>query len=290
MNHEPEKKDRLAVLIDADNAQPSLFEGILEEAASLGLVSLKRIYGDFTSPNSAQWRKILGEFAIRPCQQYAYTKGKNATDGALVIDAMDLLHSKLYDGFCIISSDSDYTSLAIRLRESGLKVYGFGRSNTPDAFKNACDKFIKVELLKATDKEPKEKLPAAEEPSPETGKEIPAKGKAADPTAVTKKKPSSATPAKGKDEDLARFKPFPFEMIRDAIDKVSDDTGWALLSSLGSYLGQIKKDFDPRDYGCRSSKLSTFIEQFSLYLESKRIAPAKGAPEIIYVRLSENFK
>ena len=284
-------KDRLAVLIDADNAQASLFEAILSEIASLGFVSAKRIYGDFTSPNNAQWRKILQEFAIRPCQQFAYTKGKNSTDGALIIDAMDLLHSGLYDGFCIISSDSDYTSLAVRIRESGLKVYGFGRSNTPEAFKNACDKFIKVELLAIKKKSPPDAQPQASDTrrTPSEGND---RSKANKPVPVAKAK-ETVPPAKSpveKEEEQSSFEPFPLALIQDALEKISDDTGWTALSSLGSYLGQIKKDFDPRDYGCTNSKLSTFVDQFSLYLESKRISPAKGSPEVIYVRMRDKFK
>lgn len=284
-------KDRLAVLIDADNAQASLFEAILSEIASLGLVAAKRIYGDFTSPNNAQWRKILQEFAIRPCQQFAYTKGKNATDGALIIDAMDLLHSGLYDGFCIISSDSDYTSLAVRIRESGLKVYGFGRSNTPEAFKNACDKFTKVELLgvksSPTPEHPAKNAGGTKSSDNDDGQ---AKGTKQPASPAPQKQPAPAKAPPEKEGDAFTFEPFPLSLIHDAIEKVSDDTGWTPLSNLGAYLGQIKKDFDPRDYGCTNSKLSTFIDQFSLYLESKRISPSKGAPEVIYVRMRENFK
>lgn len=286
-------KDRLAVLIDADNAQASLFAAVFSEIASLGLVSAKRIYGDFTSPNNAQWRKILQEFAIRPCQQFAYTKGKNATDGALIIDAMDLLHSGLYDGFCIISSDSDYTSLAVRIRESGLKVYGFGRSNTPDAFKNACDKFIKLEVLDVKKENdgvpgpqgadlPNPPGPAQEGNGEKDKKQLPApQGKG--------QNPAPAPPAEKKG-GAPSIEPFPLALIRDAIEKISDDTGWACLANLGHYLVQIKKDFDPRDYGCTSSKLSFFIKKFSHYLESKWVPQEKGRGDVIYVRLRDTFK
>ena len=136
-----ERSLHLAVLIDADNAQASVIEGLLAEIARFGEASVRRIYGDFTSPNSAQWKKVLNQFAIKPVQQFAYTTGKNATDSTMIIDAMDLLYTRRFDGFCLISSDSDFTGLALRIREEGLSVFGFGEEKTPDAFRNACHKF-----------------------------------------------------------------------------------------------------------------------------------------------------
>ena len=140
---------RLAVLIDADNAQASVIEGILAEVARHGEATVKRIYGDFTSSRSSSWKGILQRFAIKPVQQFAYTSGKNATDSALIIDAMDLLYTAKFDGFCLVTSDSDFTGLATRLREEGLRVLGFGEQKTPDAFRNACDKFIFTEVLRS---------------------------------------------------------------------------------------------------------------------------------------------
>ncbi|MDI3486717.1 MAG: hypothetical protein PWQ50_1937 [Methanolobus sp.] len=134
--------DRLAVLIDADNAQPSIIEGLMDEIAIYGIASVKRIYGDWTSPNLVSWKESLLDHSIQPIQQFAYTTGKNATDSSLIIDAMDLLYTEKLDGFCIVSSDSDFTRLSQRIRESGLKVYGFGEKKTPVAFISACDKFI----------------------------------------------------------------------------------------------------------------------------------------------------
>jgi uncharacterized LabA/DUF88 family protein len=142
-----EQTQKLAVLIDADNAQPSIIEGLLAEIAKYGTANVKRIYGDWTGPHLKSWKDILLPFSIQPIQQFRYAKGKNATDAAMIIDAMDLLYTKEFDGFCLVSSDSDYTKLASRIRESGLTVYGFGEKKTPEAFVAACDKFIYTEVL-----------------------------------------------------------------------------------------------------------------------------------------------
>ncbi|MDQ3205238.1 MAG: NYN domain-containing protein, partial [Pseudomonadota bacterium] len=139
---------QLAVLIDADNAQPSVIEGLLGEVAKYGVASVKRIYGDFTSTRMTQWKQVLLKFSIQPVQQFAYTSGKNATDSSLIIDAMDLMYTDRFDGMCLVSSDSDFTRLAQRVREEGLTVYGFGERKTPDPFVQACDKFIYTEVLR----------------------------------------------------------------------------------------------------------------------------------------------
>ena len=144
-----EKTTKLAVLIDADNAQPTIIDSLLSEIANYGLASVKRIYGDWTAPALKGWKEILLQHSIQPMQQFAYTKGKNATDSAMIIDAMDLLYTGNFNGFCIVSSDSDFTKLASRIRESGLLVYGFGEKKTPSAFVSACDKFIYTEVLRA---------------------------------------------------------------------------------------------------------------------------------------------
>lgn len=142
-----EQTQKLAVLIDADNAQPSIIQRLLAEIAKYGTANVKRIYGDWTGPHLKSWKDILLPFSIQPIQQFRYAKGKNATDAAMIIDAMDLLYTKEFDGFCLVSSDSDYTKLASRIRESGLVVYGFGEKKTPEAFVAACDKFIYTEVL-----------------------------------------------------------------------------------------------------------------------------------------------
>src|SRR4249919_741451 len=146
-----EGQRRLAVLIDADNAQASVIDGLLAEIARFGVASVKRIYGDFTSSRLQQWKAVLLEHSIQPVQQFAYTSGKNATDISLIIDAMDLMYTRRFDGFCLVTSDSDFTRLAQRLREEGLMVYGFGEQKTPDAFRQACDKFIRTEVLRSTE-------------------------------------------------------------------------------------------------------------------------------------------
>jgi NYN domain len=154
---------RLAVLTDADNAQPSVIEGLLAEVAKLGVASVKRIYGDWTSTTTTQWKQSLLRYSITPVQQFAYTKGKNSTDASLIIDAMDLMHTHRFQGFCLVSSDSDFTALARRLREEGLVVYGFGEKKTPDAFVAACDKFIYTEVLRLASAEV---ATAPEQPAP----------------------------------------------------------------------------------------------------------------------------
>jgi len=188
---EPETADRLAVLIDADNAQPTIVEALMTEVAKFGTASAKRIYGDWTQPGLKRWKEVLLDHSIQPMQQFGYTRGKNSTDSALIIDAMDLLYSGNFDGFCIVSSDSDFTRLASRIRESGLTVYGFGEKNTPDAFVSACDKFIFTEVLRAREDEP-ERI-----------------------------KKMSSNELK-QDAKL-------INLVRNAIDASSDDDGWADL-------------------------------------------------------------
>src|SRR5688500_12669721 len=196
---------RLAVLIDADNAQPSVIEGLLAEVAKYGVASVKRIYGDFTSTRMTQWKKALLKHSISQVQQFAYTSGKNATDSSLIIDAMDLMYTRRFDGFCLVSSDSDFTRLAQRLREEGLTVYGFGERKTPDAFVQACDKFIYTEVLRAQTPavvpvKPEKSAPAPAKPKAKARKSAPIA--AAEPTAVP-----AAEPA-GKSEAL------PLDLIR----------------------------------------------------------------------------
>jgi len=213
---------RLAVLIDADNAQASLIEPLLGEVARYGEATVRRIYGDFTSNQSASWKKVLQLHAIKPVQQFAYTTGKNATDSALIIDAMDLLYTRRFDGFCLVTSDSDFTGLAMRLREEGLTVLGFGAKKTPEAFRKACHRFVFTELLRD----------GGSEPAAEAG-------------------PAPAEPA------VQRPK-FPKAFVLAALEETSDDDGWASLSAFGNYLIKVQPDFDPRTYGFR--KLSELVK------------------------------
>ena len=259
---------RLAVLIDADNAQPSLIEGILAEVAKYGTASVKRIYGDFTSQQQSQWKRMLLRFSISPVQQFAYTSGKNATDSALIIDAMDLLYTRRFDGFCLVSSDSDFTRLAQRLREEGLTVYGFGERKTPDPFVQACDKFTYTELLKPrTPGSHVAPVPALVGAAREAQK----KSASAPTEVVGNAKADASTDAR----------PDPLDLIGQAIEEASDERGWANLGAVGNYLLKIRPDFDPRLYGHR--KLSDIVrehaERFAL-----EIRGGSGSGQVLYAR------
>lgn len=220
---------RLAVLIDADNAQASVIEGLLAEVSKFGEATVKRIYGDFTAPTSSSWKKILQKHAIKPVQQFAYTTGKNATDSMLIIDAMDLLYTRKFDGFCLVSSDSDFTGLAMRLREEGLTVLGFGEQKTPYAFKNACHKFIFTEVLRPIVKDENTQ-------------------------AINKEKMIETV----QNIQEVNIPAFPTKFILDALEQASDENGWANLGTFGSYLNKLKPDFDPRNYGYK--KLSELVK------------------------------
>ncbi len=244
---------RLAVLIDADNAQASVIEGLLAEVAKYGLASVKRIYGDFTTQQQAQWKKVLLKHSISPVQQFAYTSGKNATDSALIIDAMDLMYTGRFDGMCLVSSDSDFTRLAQRLREEGLTVYGFGEHKTPDPFVQACDKFIYTEVLRAEAPEPAG--PAA---PVKPARKQPAKKQAAVKTSAPSQE-TAVPPAPPSPPAKAAPLPLPLGLLRQAIEEASDEEGWAHLGAMGAYLNKIKPNFDPRLYG--QKKLSDLLRK-----------------------------
>jgi hypothetical protein len=234
-----ESNAKLAVLIDADNAQAAVIENLLAEIAKFGEATVKRIYGDFTSPTSSSWKKVLQIHAIKPMQQFAYTTGKNATDSTMIIDAMDLLYTRRFDGFCLITSDSDFTGLAMRLREEGLQVYGFGEQKTPEAFRKACHRFILTEVLR----------PVLEEKSVV---EISQKTKNQDDLKLDKKnKDDSKLETMSQDFILEHF-------LLNALEQSSDETGWAHLGTFGNYVRQIKSDFDSRQYGHK--KLSDLVK------------------------------
>jgi uncharacterized LabA/DUF88 family protein len=231
-----EPTHRLAVLIDADNAQASIIEGLLEEIARLGEATVKRIYGDFTSTASSQWKKVLNKYAIKPVQQFAYTTGKNSTDSTLIIDAMDLLYTRRFDGFCLVSSDSDFTGLALRIREEGLTVFGFGEQKTPEAFRNACHKFIFTEVLRQTTVTKVESDVNAKLQQSETSSSSPNNTKSQEPSAECNVQESNND--------------FPKSFILKALETTaSDDTGWTNLGTFGSYLTKLKPDFDVRLHG-----------------------------------------
>jgi uncharacterized LabA/DUF88 family protein len=239
---------KLAVLIDADNASSAVVEGLLAEVAKYGTAHVKRAYGDWTGTSLRGWKEQLLDQSIQPIQQFAYTSGKNATDAAMVIDAMDLLYSGRFDGFCLVSSDSDFTRLASRLRESGLTVYGFGERKTPKAFVAACDKFIYLENLTA----PQDTAPA---------------GAAASPPRTTATKLKSDTGL--------------VNMLRNAVEASSDDDGWAALGSVGNIITKQRPDFDSRNYGY--AKLSDLMAATTLFDLERRV-PGDGKAAVIYVR------
>ncbi len=249
---------RLAVLIDADNAQAAIIEKLLAEIARFGEATVKRIYGDFTSPTSASWKKVLQTYAIKPVQQFAYTTGKNATDSMLIIDAMDLLYTRKFDGFCLVTSDSDFTGIAMRLREEGLFVLGFGEKKTPEAFRNACHKFIFTEILRPSD-QTKPACPLSK-------------------TEASQKQTDASAPS---DSPKPQHN-FPKKLILDAIEHSSDDEGWALLSTIGTYITKVQSDFDPRMFGYK--KLSELVKaKTDIFITQER--PVEGTNQkVLYVR------
>ena len=244
------------MLIDGDNAQPSLIGGILAEAAKYGRVTTRRIYGNWTSPQMSRWKENLNPHAIQPIQQFAYTRGKNATDSALIIDAMDLLHGSTVQGFCIVSSDSDYTRLATRIREQGLFVMGIGQSQTPEAFVKACEVFVYTEIL-ATDVD---SAPVTESAASDISAEHPE---------------SSATPRGNGMDDWT-------DKVSRAIQETLRDDGWALLSAVGLYVRQLDSAFDPRrlGHGQMTHLLRSREDLFEL-----RESETDGQAAIISVRL-----
>jgi uncharacterized LabA/DUF88 family protein len=255
--------DRLAVLIDADNASAKKIESLLKEVSKFGAANVKRIYGDWTKPNLSAWKDKLNQFALQPMQQFRYTTGKNSSDSALIIDAMDLLHTRNFDGFCIVSSDSDYTRLACRIREAGLVVYGIGEKKTPEAFVRACDKFIYTEILDTADHQPASSStkPAAKSDAP------------AEPAPSSKQ---VSTQAVKEDQELQN-------LLKAAYEAIAGEDGWAHLSSLRSQITKMSPAFDSRNYGF--SKLGELIEQ-SGWFEIKKV-PGKKDPvaKVWYIKL-----
>lgn len=279
-----DEQRHLAVLIDADNAQPAVIEGLLAEVAKFGVASVKRIYGDFTSPQLTRWKKALLKHSINPVQQFAYTSGKNATDSTLIIDAMDLMYTRRFDGVCLVSSDSDFTRLAQRLREEGLTVYGFGERKTPDPFVQACDKFIYTEVLRA-------ETPPSEKSTAATKKSAAAKSTASATTPATAEK--TATPSKKAVADNAEsvIEPVlakspqtpPLKLIRQAIEDASDELGWANLAPVGSYLNKVRPDFDTRLYGYR--KLSDLFKSQPKHFALEERVATSGSGKALFVRV-----
>jgi uncharacterized LabA/DUF88 family protein len=261
--HPARQQQLLAVLIDADNASAAIVEGLFEEIAKFGVASVKRIYGDWTQPNLGSWKKVLLDHSIQPIQQFAYTRGKNATDSALIIDAMDLLYTRRFDGFCLVSSDSDFTRLAARLREEGLTVYGFGEEKTPSPFVSACDKFIYTELLRADAAEAQAE-PAASSEKPQ-------------PSAPSEQPDEPAKPA-----TKPKAQKVPTDFIAKVIEDINDEDGWVQLGLLGSNISKLRPAFDARLYGFK--KLSDLIKGHPKRFELQVRGSSATGGEALYVR------
>lgn len=238
---------RFAVLIDADNIPYRLINGILEEIAKYGVPTFKRIYADWTKPHVTGWKGVLLDHAITPVQQYSYTIGKNSSDSAMIIDAMDILYTGRVDGFCLVSSDSDFTRLATRLREAGMKVFGMGEQKTPSAFRAACDKFIYIEILGQP--------------------ELP-------PTPDQKEKPKKEKTLNKPDKNL-------LNLLRSSVNDIADENGWAFLGELGSFILKKRPDFDPRNYGFE--KLLPLIRSLDHFEIDERETSRKNV-KLVYIR------
>ncbi len=260
-NRSDEGQLRLAVLIDADNAQASVIEALLAEVARFGDAIVRRIYGDFTRSTSSAWKKVLQRNAIKPVQQFAYSTGKNATDSALIIDAMDLLYTGDFDGFCLVTSDSDFTGLAMRLREAGQVVFGFGERKTPEAFRNACHRFVFVEVLRE------------DSGSSGSGDAEPAG------TGSTKQQPRKTTQPPPAESAPPKF---PKKFVMTALEHSVDDSGWADLGTFGRYLVKLQPDFDSRLYGYR--KLSDLVRSRTDLFQTEERVTEGSSQKSIYVR------
>ena len=261
------KELKLAVLIDADNVPYSNVKGMMEEIAKYGTPTTKRIYADWTKPNANGWKSVLLEHAITPIQQYSYTVGKNSSDSAMIIDAVDLLYSDKVDGFCIVSSDSDFTRLAIRLRESGMKVIGIGEKKTPNSFIVACDRFIYIEVLDGAIKKTRK-------------------------TNTQKTQKPTVTPASGtkkvvekviEKEAPSKIDSQTIELIEDTLDAIGDEDGWAFLGDVGNLIVKKKPEFDPRNYGF--NKLTPMLKSLTDILEIDERESDKKGIKHVYVRL-----
>ena len=252
-----EKDIRLAVLIDADNIPYSNVKGMMEEIAKYGTPTFKRIYADWTKPTVSGWKKVLLENAITPIQQYSYTTGKNSSDSALIIDAMDILYSGKVDGFCIVSSDSDFTRLATRLREAGMKVFGIGQKKTPAPFIVACDKFIYLEVIAVPDEEE---------------------------SIMPSKTPTDKPLLKVSKVAVDKLNKKTIHLIASSIDDLADENGWAFLGDVGNLLMKKQPNFDPRNFGFQ--KLTSLISSVTQFEIDKRETEKKNG-KLVYIRNKE---
>lgn len=261
-----EKDTRIAVLIDGDNIPSAYVKEMMEEIAKYGNPTIKRIYGDWTNPKLNKWKKVLLENAITPIQQYGYTVGKNATDSAMIIDAMDILYSGKVTGFCIVSSDSDFTRLATRLREAGMAVYGMGEKKTPKPFIVSCDKFIYIEILKAQEEE--EEVIVAVNGSGTT-------------------KTKTRVKRKTKKSTVEKITPKVVRLLMNTISDCADEDGWAFLGDVGGLIQKKQPNFDSRNYGFL--KLTPLINSIGKF-EIERRENQRGRFKLIYVRTKAKGK
>ena len=238
------KDTKLAVLIDGDNIPSKYIKEMMEEITKYGTPTIKRIYGDWTKPHLAKWKNILLENAINPIQQYSYTTGKNATDSAMIIDAMDILYSGKVNGFCLVSSDSDFTKLATRLREAGTTVFGIGEKKTPDPFIVACDKFIYLEILH-------------------------------------KESDTSSSSSKKSKPDVDKITPKVIRLLKQSVNDVADEDGWAFLGDVGSMILKKQPNFDARNFGFE--KLTPLFKSTNQF-EIEEKDQGGGRFKLIYVR------
>jgi hypothetical protein len=248
---------KLAVIIDADNVPHATVKGMMEEIAKYGVPTFKRIYGDWTKPNLSGWKGVLLENAITPVQQYGYTSGKNATDSAMIIDAMDILYTGKVDGFCIVSSDSDFTRLAVRLRESGMKVFGFGEKKTPNPFIVACDKFIYLEILKGSDMED------------------------------TQEKSATSGTQNADRSTVSRIDKKTILLIASTVNDIADEDGWAFLGDVGNLLIKKQPDFDPRNYGFE--KLTPLIKSLKASFEIDERLTERASIKLVYIKTKRSM-
>ncbi|OAA53367.1 hypothetical protein ISF_08848 [Cordyceps fumosorosea ARSEF 2679] len=298
-----EKPAKIAVLIDAENASPSMASALLAEIAKYGTPFVKRAYGDWTGSLLNGWKERLLENSIQPIQQFSYTQGKNSSDAAMIIDAMDLLYTRRFDAFCLVTSDSDFTRLASRIRESGLVVYGFGERKTPQPLVTACDKFIYLDNLSlpvhvgggastlkdataATNKDgaaatQRDVATAAAQEDAVATQRVHV---ASEGSAVTHKDAAAATHRDGAAAQGAAAKqPIPAPtFIKSAIKAVSDDDGWVNVARLGGLITKWQPDFDPRSFGFE--KLSLLLNEYP-FVETTQRFPAQGKPPVLYVRV-----
>lgn len=289
MDEKDSREIRLAVLIDADNISHHYIQPMMQEIARYGNPTIKRIYGDWTKPNLNGWKTLLLDFAISPVQQFAYTTGKNSTDSALIIDAMDILYSERADAFCLVSSDSDFTRLAMRLREAGKVVYGIGEQKTPNAFIAACDRFIYLEILELEDEDEEAEESAADKASEKTAKapsksKTGAKTKAAAPAKETKDKNDRS---KRKKRALELIDAKLIYLISQSIHDIEDENGWAYLGEVGQLISKKQPAFDSRNYGF--AKLSTLIRSIDQYeMEYRDMPKGSGQEQQLFVRVKND--